>query len=360
MNGYRIIDADCHVMEPSNLWQESGDPVISASSLFHDKFDVSRYTNGALSAEDVRKVGAFVVRDMLRYGISCYDSASQAKAIGVLGAEMAFLYPTLGIWVFAMDEMEAGVASACVRVYNDWLRDFCSYDPAVLRGVGVVNRHDPDDMVSETLRIHSFGWKAVVIRPNPIKGRTLSHPDYEPFWNECERLGIAVGIHEGTFARVPTIGADRFHTAFARHTVSHPMEQMAALLALIEGGVLERHPRLRVAFLESGGGWLPYWLWRMDRSYRLMGWQIADNVKMPPSDYFRRQCYIAVEPEEPYLPALIDFLGTDRIVIGSDFPHPDHDPDVMKDAVALEDRLSRAVVSKLLWDNPARLYGVDQ
>jgi predicted TIM-barrel fold metal-dependent hydrolase len=78
---------------------------------------------------------------------------------------------------------------------------------------------------------------------------------------------------------------------------------------------------------------------------------------MKPSDYFRRQCFVSIEPAEPYLGPLMDFIGADNIIIGSDFPHMDHDPNVMKDAMALEATLSRTVVQKLLWDNPARLYG---
>jgi len=81
-------------------------------------------------------------------------------------------------------------------------------------------------------------------------------------------LDMAVGIHEGTHSRLPTTGAERFNSRFALHACSHPMEQMMALLALIEGGVLERHRRLRVAFLESGCGWLPYWLWKLDEEYK--------------------------------------------------------------------------------------------
>jgi predicted TIM-barrel fold metal-dependent hydrolase len=136
------------------------------------------------------------------------------------------------------------------------------------------------------------------------------------------------------------------------------MEQMMALLALIEGGVLERHPRLRVAFLEAGGGWLPYWLWRLDREYKDLEWEVRANVTMEPSAYFRRQCFVAVEPTEPYLAPLMDFIGADNILIGSDFPHMDHDPHVLRDALALEDTLSPPVVRKLLSDNPRRFYGL--
>ena len=210
------------------------------------------------------------------------------------------------------------------------------------------------------MSIVEFGWKAIIVRPNPIKGRLLSDPAYEPFWNECERLGIAIGIHESTHARVPTAGADRFETRFALHACSHPMEQMMAFLALVEGGVLERHPNLRIGFLEAGCGWVPYWLWRLDREYKDLAWEVENNVKMKPSDYFRRQCFVSMEPSEPYLSEVINYLGTDNLILGSDYPHMDHEPTIMKDTVALEDTLSKPTIQKILWDNPARFYGLSE
>lgn len=155
---------------------------------------------------------------------------------------------------------------------------------------------------------------------------------------------------------MPTAGADRFDTRFAMHACSHPMEQMMALLALIEGGVLERHPQLKVGLLESGCGWLPYWLWRLDEEYENLYWEVRENVKMKPSEYFRRQCFISVEPSEPYLPQIIDYIGSDNIIFGSDYPHMDHKPDIIEKAIALEKSLSTEITQKLLWDNPARFY----
>jgi len=354
----KIIDADCHVWEPSNIWSDYleprfGEHVVTAGLTLDGEPIYHKISAGvARAGADTR------ARSYATYGISDYEPPSVVKALGLLGAEMAFLYPSVGGWLLAIDSMDAALAGGFVRAYNNWLRDFVAYDPQILRGVGVINRHAPEEMVPELHRISAFGWRAVVMRPNPIKGLLLSDPAYEPFWSECERLDVAVGLHEGAHARVPSAGADRFETRFALHACSHPMEQMMALLALVEGGVLERHPRLRVAFLEAGGGWIPYWLWRLDREYHDLEWEVRGNVTMKPSDYFRRQCFVSIEPTEPYLGPLIDFIGADNIIIGSDFPHMDHDPNVMKDAIALEATLSRSVVQKLLWDNPARLYSI--
>ena len=197
------------------------------------------------------------------------------------------------------------------------------------------------------------------MRPNPVKGRLLSDPAYEEFWTECENLGIAVGLHEGSHSHLPTAGSERFNTRFSLHACSHPMEQMMALLALIEGGVLERHPLLRVAFLESGCGWLPYWLWRLDEEYKNLGWEVKENVKMKPSEYFRRQCLISVEPSEPYLPQILEYIGDENLMFGTDYPHIDYQSDITAQVVRLEDQLSREVVQKILWDNPLRFYGLE-
>ncbi len=110
---------------------------------------------------------------------------------------------------------------------------------------------------------------------------------------------------------------------------------------------LERHPNLRVAFLEAGCGWLPYWLWRLDEAeYKHLAWEVKDNVKMKPSEYFRRQCFVSIEPDEPYLPEIIKYIGDDNLLFGSDFPHIDHDPEALEEVIDLEERLSKRTVQK--------------
>jgi predicted TIM-barrel fold metal-dependent hydrolase len=246
-----------------------------------------------------------------------------------------------------------------MRAYNDWLRDFCRPAPERLRGVGAIARHEPEQMVAEAERVAGFGWRAVTLWPNPLGGRLLGDAAYEPFWSACERLGLAVGLHAGSHGRLPTAGADRFHSRFGQHVCSHPLEQMMGLLSLIEGGVLERHPGLRVAFLEAGAGWLPYWLWRMDElAWRYTRADARAHVRRKPSEYFRRQCFIAVEPDEPGLEEVVRAVGEDCLLFGSDFPHLDHDGAIVTRAVGLRSRLPEAVVRKLLWDNPARFYGL--
>ncbi|MGJ5672247.1 MAG: amidohydrolase family protein [Nostochopsis sp.] len=359
LHGYKIIDADSHVIEPPQMW---------ANYLAPEFKHFAPSPEMKIQGEDiVEKISQQVREEGDRQMMQAhpnayfhrYDPESHLQAMLEMGVDIAFIYPTYGLWLFAIDSMPKEVVGAFTHAYNTWLyEEFCSYAPDKLKGVGAINLHAPEQMVSELHRIADFGWKSVFLRPNPVKGRLLSDRAYEPFWTACEELGIAVGIHEGTHSRLPTTGADRFHTRFALHACSHPIEQMMALLALIEGGVLERHPNLRVAFLESGCGWLPYWLWRLDEEYKNLFWEVKYQVKIKPSEYFHRQCFVAIEPSEPYLPQIIEYIGADNLIFGSDYPHMDHQSDIVKKVLELEVQLSQETVQKIVCDNPRCFYNL--
>jgi predicted TIM-barrel fold metal-dependent hydrolase len=104
--------------------------------------------------------------------------------------------------------------------------------------------------------------------------------------------------------------------------ISHTMEMMLAAMSVIWGGVVDRHPRLRIAFLESGGGWIAPWLDRMDRHFDDQGFNDS-GLKDRPSDIFRRQCWISFEPVEGSLKVLADYIGPDKILWATDYPHRD-------------------------------------
>ena len=362
--GFMIIDADRHVTEPIEMWREHLPPELQGSAPYLEWWGSSPTPRLMLNGEPV--MHKLSQRAQLELAMASAARAGQLQAgacpeaqlaaMDASGIDIAYLLPTFATYLLGVDTIDAALASALAGAYNGWLRGFCGVNPARLRGVGLVSPHDPAGMVPELERVAGFGWTAVVMRPNPVKGRLLSDPAYEPFWTACERLGIAIAIHEGTHTRLPTAGADRFETRFALHACSHPMEQMMALLALIEGGVLERHPALRVAFLEAGCGWLPYWLARLDVEYEHLAGEVEEHVRMKPSAYFRRQCFMAAEPHEPLLPENIRHIGEDCVLFGTDFPHLDHDVDSVEQALALRGALGEATLRKALGSNAARFF----
>ena len=128
------------------------------------------------------------------------------------------------------------------------------------------------------------------------------------------------------------------------------------MMQMIFGGVLEKYPTLKVGFMESGAGWAPYFLHRLDEHLEALPYFLPE-VKMKPSEYFKRQCWIATEGEEHDMESVVRFLGEDRVVWTSDYPHFDcHLPGML--AWCKESGLSEPVLEKMLYKNAAALYGL--
>jgi predicted TIM-barrel fold metal-dependent hydrolase len=251
-----------------------------------------------------------------------FDPQQRLADMDLEGIDAAVLYPSLGLNFWAVTDIDAAVSLA--RAYNDWLAGYCAADPRRLFGAAMVPWQSPEAATAELRRAHDeLGFRAAFLRPNPCLGRTIVHPTHEPFWAAAEELDVTIGIHEGSSNTIQTLASDRRpFNPLVLHAVSHAFEQMLACAQLITEGVMERHPGLRFVFLEAGGGWAPYWLWRLDEQVDGFG-GYCPQMKLAPSEYFARQCWISFEIDEPALGALAPFVGDKRIVWGSDYPHHD-------------------------------------
>jgi len=138
------------------------------------------------------------------------------------------------------------------------------------------------------------------------------------------------------------------------------MEQMAAMGSLMLLGALERHPGLRVAFLESGTGWLPYWLGRLDGHAEWMADSETRDLSLTPSEYFARQCVICTDPDDPLAAWVVDQVGSDHVMWASDFPHPDaRYPEAVTSFLheSAEHGLRTDDLATVLWETPVTAYG---
>jgi len=285
-----------------------------------------------------------------------FDPAVRLADMDLEGIDTAMLYPTLGLYFWAVTDPRAAISLA--RAYNDWLAQYCAADPARLHGAAMVPWQSIEAAIAELRRAHDeLGFRAVFLRPNPCLGRTIVHPSHEAFWAAAEELGVTIGIHEGSSNTIETLGVDRKpFNPFVLHAMSHAFEQMLACAQLIAMGVMEHHPALRFAFLEAGGGWAPYWLWRLDEQIEGFGGFCTD-MTLSPSEYFSRQCWISFEIDEPTLPALAPLIGTDRILWGSDYPHHDSTfPGAVRKLRTTIAPLSEAVQDRVLGANALACY----
>lgn len=335
----RVIDMDGHITEPVDLWlryldapyRDLAPRIVQAASgadvvAFMGSEHVPAYPIGlpgaGMAGQRVGPRTMFERRyvDGHRGG---FDPKARLEVMDAEGIDAVLLFPTLSAVPIAAIPDE-GFGSALARGYNNWLAEFCQAAPDRLFGVAQVPLLHIDAAIAEATRaIVELRMKMVFLRPNPYAGRAWTDPAYDPFWTCIQDLGVPLAFHEGTFPKgLLTAGIDRFESFFFQHIVSHPFEQQLACLSLIAGGVLERFPRLRIAFMESGTGWLPYWLHRMDEHYETLGWMVPEIV-MAPSAYFRRQCFISTEPGDSHVASVAKLIGAERIVFASDFPHYD-------------------------------------
>ena len=154
-------------------------------------------------------------------------------------------------------------------------------------------------------------------------------------------------------------GTERVDKFFYTHLFGHPFEQMIALSVIIGEGVLDRFPRLRFVFLESGCGWLPYWLHRLDEHYEVLGVQTPE-LKIEPSKLLERgQLYFSFEADESELAHVIEVVGDDYLVFASDYSHFDSRWPGASQPIVHHEKISEGSKRKILNDNARQLYPLD-
>jgi predicted TIM-barrel fold metal-dependent hydrolase len=368
---FKVLDSDIHIIEPPDLWQRYIDPAFrdrAPIGLTEDVGDLRLAHAGqpwgrwAVDADrGRRRQGWNYALNQERwkpYEERGWTSKVQLEAMDIEGIDVAVVYPSRGLFALTIPGMDPPLAAAMARAYNDWLHEFCSENPERLIGAGMISPFDVKDAVAEARRcVRELGFRGVFLRPNIVNDRNWHDPDYEPLWAALEEMEVPLGFHEGSGARLPHVGAQFGGNTMLKHVYSHPVEQMLAVGAFCGGGILERHPGLRVAFLEGNCGWVPFLLWRLDEHWEWLGDIYAKDLTMAPSAYFKRQCFVSVECDEEPVKHVIDAIGDDRIVFSTDFPHGDSKfPHAVEAFMRLP--ISEASKRKILWDNCAAYYGL--
>jgi predicted TIM-barrel fold metal-dependent hydrolase len=370
-NGFKVLDSDMHIMEPPDLWERYID------SKYRD-----RAPRGVTSANvrDLRMVypdGRDWARTMTRRNNAArgrnfdrnqevyrsdaergWTAQVQLEAMDIEGIDVAVLYPTRGLRALVVHDMDAGFAAAMARAYNNWLYDFSAKDPARLIGAGMISPYDMNDAVSEARRCaEELGFRAVFLRSNPLVDHQWHDEYYEPLWSALEDLNMSLGFHESTGTGKNHLGERLEPNLMLRRVYAQPFEQMMALGSFCAAGVLARHPKLRVAFLEANCSWLPWLLWRLDEGWEREGDVWAPDVSVNPSDYFRRQCVVSIEPDEVVATHVIDDFGSGQLVFSTDYPHGDSKyPQAVDQFLKLP--LKDVDKRKILWDNCASYYAL--
>jgi predicted TIM-barrel fold metal-dependent hydrolase len=294
------------------------------------------------------------------HGLSKAEGINPFSADGVLadadrdGIDRMVFYPSFGLRAPSIETREVAIGFA--RLYNEWIADWCSRGKGRFFGVAVLPIEYAGDAITILREAKKLGLVAAMIPP-ALKARNLDHPDLDPFYAAAEELDMPLGVHGAPGIHLPKIGVDRFDNYIQVHCISFPFDQMTAMTALVSGGVFDRHPKLRVAFLEAGVGWVPYFVERMHEHYEKRGNWIRNGWQRDPHHYIDAgNVWVSCEPEERILPAVAEILGSDFIMYASDYPHWDGDWPQSTRPLRERGDLSDVVRAKIAGGNARRFY----
>jgi uncharacterized protein len=249
---------------------------------------------------------------------------------------------------------DPALQNACYAAWNDWaVEEFNAVDPDRLCVLAFLPGHAPDAAAAELERSAARGHRGAIIDVFSID---VGEPAWDRLWAAAQDTGLPISFHikDGTWSNLSYRLGRWQSAAFA--TVL-PLQHDEPLATMVFGGALERHPGLKLVLAESGIGWLPYFLARMDLEWRSLGDKLDYAPSTPPSELFRRQVFATFE-EDASGAALIPMLGADSCMWASDYPHTDSTfPNSLQVIEETLGSLTEADRRKIIATNCARLYG---
>jgi aminocarboxymuconate-semialdehyde decarboxylase len=248
-----------------------------------------------------------------------------------------------------------------VRACNDEISAIVDEHPDRFVGLGILPMQDVKASVDELERlITDLGLKGATIKDH-INGVNLDDPRFYPFWEAAERLGAVVEFHQGN-----TIVTQRIPRYFLENTVGNLVERTLTFGALVQGGIIDRFPRLKICLLH-GGGYVAFGIARMDKGWEAVkldymvkysaGEDARQTISKPPSHYVGSFYYDCATFSEPTLRFLIDTVGINKIVFGTDYPCPMEMVDSVNWINSLES-LTRSEKQSILSVNPKNMLGL--
>ena len=302
-----------------------------------------------------RMAEAGLYEDAKRGKRRCVDPALRLKDAELDGVDAEIIFGILGA-ATRLGDREA--AREMFRIYNDWLAAFCSHSPERLIGLACLPYGDVGDAVKEVHRAAKIGLKGLELSCS-WDMEPMWHPVWEPLWQAVSEVNLPLHFH--TFPSVSPAERERTpkdsqRPALFTRVTGFQLNLSNIIAGVIGAAVLERYPRVRISFGESGIGWIPYVLDRMDFEWEDRFRDLG--LKMKPSDYWRRQCKATFQFDRIGA-KLIDDLGVETLMWGSDYPHTDGVwPESTKYIAEQFCEVSPAVVRKVTCENAGRFYGL--
>jgi predicted TIM-barrel fold metal-dependent hydrolase len=386
---YPIVDADNHYYEPDDCFTRYLEPEFAERACHIVRSGEGAgvpyighepaYYLGSNPADRMGRPGAHAAakdlryrplgeEDMLRPGEipRFYDRAERLRWMDEGEIESVVMWPSLGLGVEwqLRDDPEACVAN--LRSFNRWIDEAWGFDyEQRIFAVPTISLIDLPAAIRELESVLAGGARVVHVLFTTVNGRTIGHPDFDPFWARLSEAGVPVAFH-GAEAGYCDLFSEAYgekrrpfahqQSAFQRAVLwERPI--MDTLAALVLHNVFGRFPSLQAMSVENGSAWVPYLLRVMDKAEQTgaYGDWIGGRITDRPSEIFRN--HVSVAPfDDDDIRELTDLLGADRVLLGSDYPHPEG---IAEPRRFLEGHvLSELEIRKISRDNTARLLSL--
>lgn len=328
-----VVDIHCH-------WESQ--PVMARMHAEADRLGKVSLNVGSDLTREVNKRQMAAIRPQME---SIERRLSDMDDMGIDIQAVAHFPPQMYYWA------ETDVAAEVFRQMNDDMAEnLVAQAPDRFVGMGNVPLQDTELAISELRRVtNDLGFRGIQIACR-VEDEELGAERLEPFWTEVERLGATVVIHSS--------GHDnkrRLDHHYLINVVGHPIEGAMAASHLIFGGVMERHPEIKIV-LVHGGGYLPAYAARMDHAYHARE-DVREGLPKTPGEYLRRFYLDTMVFAEDQLGFLIDKYGADHVVLGTDYPYDMGETDPMgliRRTVGDDEQAVAAIAG----GNAARLLGL--
>jgi predicted TIM-barrel fold metal-dependent hydrolase len=366
--GYGVVDGDGHVAEPAAMWARFLEPKYRdhAPRIVTDNRGVQRVLIDGWfwttpPGPGVGHPGGYVGGPRTDVYAGGGDPHARLSDMDVEGIDVAVLFATVAMGPAAgmLPSGDVEFEAALCRAYNSWVAEYASADRARLRPVAVLPTRDVPAAVRELTRcIEHLGFVGAELPTNSEGRRYPGDAHFHPIYEAAQALGVPIFIHPHAGGQIAYVGRERFANFFHGHMIAFPFEQMIAAMHVVTAGVLERFPRLRMGFLESGIGWVPYWFERMDEHYARLAHLVPDLARAPGEWARDPRLIFSCDPDEETLPVALELLGDTQVMYASDYPHWDAMTPWTVKVVAERADLSADAKRKILGDNARRFLGL--
>ena len=344
-----VVDSDGHVIEADlEIFEYLPPPYRGQQQLLAYPFfpTLDGWHRSARRVTDAS--GIYTERPTAEDWLAYLDDANIAATV---------LFPTAGLaFGLVCDPLWAAGLS---RGYNDWLHDrFLKVDRRRLKGMALIPVQDPPEAAGELRRaVGDLGMVGGVL-PAVGPPRAYGARDFWPIFEAAQECNALLAVHG---APSYNLGLERFQKLIEVRTLTHPISQMIQLTSMMFEGVFDAFPRLKVAYCEAGAGWVPYLAERLDMEYGSRSAQ-APELKQRPSEHLKSgRVFVHCELEEIGLANALQWLPEEAFFCASDYPHELKQEFPEKVEAFLErDDLTEPVKRKILWENPIRMYGLDE